>query len=158
MDSEMGIVERTEEGWAWVLTQRGGGCEHCGHKGHCGVAEGGTDRMIVKAENTAHARIGDEVEVYLSNKTKLKNAFIVYMFPVLGLLAGAISGSRISGIIGLKGDLGTVIFSVFGLILAFLLARVFEARMKANRDLIPVVSRIRRQADTEPPHHEPQIC
>jgi sigma-E factor negative regulatory protein RseC len=151
MDTEKGTVQRVENGWAWVETTRKGGCDRCSQKGHCHLVGDGSNRMIIKAENVARASSGDLVEVFLSTKTRLKGIFIVYMFPVLGLLAGAIVGSSFSKGFGWNGDGGTVLFAVSGLILAFLLAKVFESRMKANRELTPIVSRIIRRVSTGSP-------
>ncbi len=93
MDIEKGTVQKIEDGWAWVETRRTGSCENCGQKSHCLMSGEGNDRMLVKAENVAQARAGDEVELYLNTKTKLKGLFMVYIFPVLGLLIGAIMGN-----------------------------------------------------------------
>ena len=39
---------------------------------------------------------------------------MIYMFPVLGLLIGGLTGNGISGLIGLNGDLGTVLSDARG--------------------------------------------
>lgn len=141
MRTEKGIVESIEGDWAWVLTRRKQACGHCGQKNLCHMVEG-MDHMVVKAKNPVRARKGDEVELYLSTKTKLKGLFILYMFPVLGLLIGAFSGNSLSAVFGLNKDLGMVLFTLSGLILAFLLAKLLTARMEANRELTPIVSRV----------------
>jgi sigma-E factor negative regulatory protein RseC len=145
METEKGTVQRIENGWAWVETKRTGSCEECSQKGHCHLSSGGNSRMIVKAENVAQARTGDEVEIYLNARTKLKGLFMVYIFPVLGLLIGAISGKGISRLIGLNSDLGTVLAGFCGMAIAFFLARVLGFRMKENNELTPIVSRIIRR-------------
>jgi sigma-E factor negative regulatory protein RseC len=145
MSIEKGIVQKTENGWTWVLTQRKGACNTCGHKGACHMVEG-SDRMVVKARNKAQAQIGDEVEIFLSTRTHLKTVFIVYMVPVLGLLAGAILASNLSLFLGVNEKWGMALFPILGLVLAFLLVRLFETRMKARRELIPVVTRVVRHS------------
>jgi sigma-E factor negative regulatory protein RseC len=145
MSIERGIVQKIEDEWAWVLAQRKGACDTCGHKGACHMVDG-SDQMVVKAMNTAHAQIGDEVEIFLSTKSHLKTVFMVYMVPVLGLLVGAISAKNLSVFFGLNVNLGMVLFPILGLVLAFLLVRLFEARMKARRELIPIVSRVIRRS------------
>ena len=86
MSEERGIVESVEPGWAWVKTKRSSACESCGSRHHC-LTQGG-DQMVVKAQNTVQAQKGDEVELYLSTGTRLKGTAIVYLLPVLGILAG----------------------------------------------------------------------
>ena len=150
MSTEKGTVRNIEGDWAWVSTRRKGACEHCSQKGRCLIIEGG-DRMLVKAKNTAHARVGDEVELYLSTKTKLKGQFILYMLPVLGLSVGAFSANSLSAVLGLNQSMGTVLFTLFGLILAFLLAKFLAARMEANRQLTLIVSRVVGRARSDHP-------
>jgi sigma-E factor negative regulatory protein RseC len=150
MSSEKGIVESVEDGWAWVVTRRKEMCQDCGHRGSCHMVQG-TDRMVIKAKNLAHARKGDEVELYLSTKTKLMGLFILYMFPVLGLLVGAFSANSLSETLGLNQNSGMVMFTLFGLIVAFLLARFLAGRMEASQKLTPLVSRVLRRAISSGP-------
>lgn len=65
MSAERGIVEKVESGYAWVKNKRSGGCSSCGSRHHC-LTQGG-DRVVVKAQNTARAKKGDEVELYLKD-------------------------------------------------------------------------------------------
>ena len=141
MSVEKGTVESTQDGFAWVLTRRKEACSDCGHKHHCHMVEG-MDRMRVKARNAARARVGDEVELYLSTKTKLKGLFVLYMFPVLGLFIGAFSAEPLSQLVGLSKNVGTVLFTVSGLVLALVLARFISGRMAAKEELVPLISRV----------------
>lgn len=156
MHAEKGVVQSIEDGWARVLARRKAACEDCGLKGSCNMIQGG-DRMLVKAKNTARARIGDEVELYLSTKTKLKGLFILYMFPVLGLLVGAFSSNSLSGFLGFNQNAGMVLFTLSGLILAFLLARFLASRMEARQELTLVVSRVVRRAAGAGPHSQMSV-
>ena len=156
METEKGTVQRIEDGWAWVETKRTGSCENCSQKGHCHLSSDANSRMIVKAENVAQARTGDEVEIYLNSRTKLKGLFMVYILPVIGLLLGAISGKGMSRLIGLNSDLGTVLTGFCGMAVAFFIARVLGFRMKENNELTPIVSRIIRHMQAGPPSHQIQ--
>ena len=151
MDIEKGTVQRIEEGWAWVETRRTGSCDNCDQKKHCLMIGEGNERMLVKAENVAQALTGDEVEIHHNTKTKLKGLFMIYMFPVLGLLIGALIGKGISDLMGLNGDLWTVLAALCGMALAFFLARILGFRMKENNELTPIVSRIIRRIHTGTP-------
>jgi positive regulator of sigma E activity len=100
------------------------------------------DRMRVKARNVARARVADEVELYLSSKTKLKGSFVLYMFPVFGMVIGAFSAKSLSGLLGLSLDIGMVVFTLSGLGLALVLARLASNRMATKGELMPVISRV----------------
>jgi len=138
---ERGMVEKVEAEWAWVKTKRSSACSSCGSRHHCSVVAGG-DRMMVKAKNTAQAKKGDEVELYLSSKTKLKCTAIVYLIPVFGIFAGAFSAQPLSRFLGLNPSLGMVVFTLTGLILAVYLMRYLANRMAAQQALTPSVKRV----------------
>jgi len=141
MSQETGIVESIDEKWVWVKTQRKSACSHCGHKDHCHIVEG-SDLMLVKAKNAADAKKGDEVELFISTATKLKCVFMVYMVPVFGLMIGAFSASSLSGLLGLNPKIGTVLFSLAGVVLAYILVRRYSNRMEIKDALTPLVKRV----------------
>ena len=140
MSAERGIVEKVEPGWAWVKTKRSGACNSCGSRHHC-LTQGG-DQMLVKAQNSVHAKKGDEVELYLSTKTRLKGTAIVYLLPVLGILVGALSANPLSEALGLNPSLGMAFFTLTGLISSVFLMRSLANRMAANQALTPLVKRV----------------
>jgi hypothetical protein len=86
MSAERGTVQKVEAGWAWVKTKRSSACSSCASRHHCLTQ--GSDQMVVKAQNSAQAQKGDEVELYLSTKTKLKSTAIVYLIPVYEPITG----------------------------------------------------------------------
>jgi sigma-E factor negative regulatory protein RseC len=148
MTVERGIVEKVEPGWAWVKTKRSSACASCGSRQHCLTQ--GADQMVVKAQNTARAKKGDEVELYLSTKTKLKGTAIVYLIPVLGIFIGAFSATSLSGALGLNPSLGMVIFTITGLVSAVFLMRYLADRMATRQLLNPLVKRVIRSARSVP--------
>ena len=148
MTAERGIVERVEPGWAWVKTKRSSACSSCGSRHHCLTQ--GNDQMVVKAQNTAEAKKGDEVELYLSSKTKLKGTAIVYLIPVLGIFAGAFSANPLSAAIGLDPSHGMALFTLTGLVAAIFLMRYLGKRMDAKQKLTPKVKRVIFSAPSRP--------
>jgi sigma-E factor negative regulatory protein RseC len=154
MSAERGIVERVEPGWAWVKTKRSSACESCGSRHHC-LTQGG-DQMVVKAQNTARAKKGDEVELYLSTKTKLKGTAIVYLLPVLGIFTGAFSAGPLSEAFGLNPSLGMALFTITGLVSAVLFMRYLADRMAARQTLNPLVKRVIMSARSLPTENSKQ--
>jgi positive regulator of sigma E activity len=98
--------------------------------------------MLVKARNTAGAKKGDEVELYLSTGIKLKGTAIVYLLPVLGIFAGAFSANPLSNMLGLNPSLGMALFTFAGLVAAVFLMRYLANRMGSKQALNPVVKRV----------------
>ena len=149
MSAERGIVENVEQGWAWVKTKRSSACASCDSRHHCSIVEGG-DRMVVKAQNTARAKKGDQVELYLRTKTKLKGTAIVYLIPVLGIFLGAFSADPLSEALGLNQSLGMAVFTLTGLVMAVFLMRYLANRMAAGQTLTPLVKRVIMSARSMP--------
>ena len=148
MTAERGIVERVEPGWAWVKTKRSSACSSCASRHHCLTQ--GNDQMVVKAQNTAKAKKGDEVELYLSTGIKLKGTAIVYLLPVLGIFAGAFSADPLSSVIGMNPTLGMAVFTFAGLVAAVFLMRYLANRMDSKQALNPVVKRVVFSARSAP--------
>ena len=148
MSAERGIVEKVEAGWAWVKTKRSSACSSCGSRHHCLTQ--GSDQMVVKAQNTAQAKKGDEVELYLSTKIKLKGTAIVYLVPVFGIFAGAFTANPLSAAIGINPSLGMAVFTLTGLVLSVFLMRYLANRMDSKQTLTPLVKGVVMSARSTP--------
>jgi sigma-E factor negative regulatory protein RseC len=148
MSAERGKVEKVEADWAWVKTKRSSACSSCASRHHC-LTQGG-DQMLVKAQNTARAKRGDEVELYLSTKTKLKGTAIVYLIPVFGLFVGAFSANPLSAAMGINPSLGMAVFTLAGLVLSIFLMRYMANRMDSKQALTPLVKRVIMTARSTP--------
>jgi sigma-E factor negative regulatory protein RseC len=148
MSAERGTVEKVEAGWAWVKTKRSSACSSCSSRSHCLTQ--GSDQMVVKAQNTAHAKKGDEVELYLSTKTKLTGTAIMYLIPVLGIFVGAFSANPLSEALGLNPSLGMALFTITGLVSAVFLMRYLASRMESKKALTPLVKRVIMRARSLP--------
>ena len=145
MSTEQGIVKQVEPGWAWVKAKRLGATSGCGCYDHCHMIEGG-NKMVIKAVNQAQAREGDVVVLYLSTSAKFKCIATVYLLPVFGLLAGALSSNYLSRLIGLDPSSGMALFTVAGVVAAVLLMRLLANRMAHQERFTPIVKRIVRPA------------
>ena len=70
---------------------------------------------------------------------------MVYMVPVFGLMIGAFSAGSLSGLLGLNPKIGMVLFSLAGVVIAYLLVRRFSNRMETKDALTPLVKRVVRR-------------
>ena len=126
MTTEKGIVEKTENGFAWVKAQRKSACGTRASKSNCGLIDGGS-QMLVKTTNAIGAKKGDSVEFYIASGLNLKCTFIIYMIPVFGLLCGALSAAPLAGFLGLNATVGMVVFTLLFFVLAAWRFRKAEA-------------------------------
>ena len=95
MATEQGIVLRTESESAWVKTNRSTACEGCTARGSCHTMGGGQE-MEVKAFNSAGARVGDRIVLSFETSSLLKATFLIYVFPIIFLIAGAALGQMLA--------------------------------------------------------------
>jgi positive regulator of sigma E activity len=144
MSTEQGIVKQVEPGWAWVKAKRLGASSGCGCYDHCHTTDG--NKMVIRAANPAHAKIGDVVVLYLSTSAKFKCIATVYLLPVLGLLAGAFASSFLSHLIGLDPAWGMALFTIAGVAAAVVLMRFLANRLAHQEGFTPIVRRIVRPA------------
>lgn len=97
--------------------------------------------MVLEAINQTGAEAGQEVIVAYETESELKASFILYIIPLLGLLAGAVAGAWMD-------PLGNQDFSSaaagFGLMIAaFVLIRVYSRkRYVGPKGFCPVVEEI----------------
>ena len=139
--TEEGMVKRTMGSKAWVVTMRSEMCESCSSHGACHVL-GGSKDMEVEALNLVQARPGDQVLLTLEDQSLVKLSFLVYLFPILALIAGAALGQKIAPFLGTNPEL-----TAFGLAslcfgLAFVLIRIKDKKLEQTGAVIPKISRI----------------
>ena len=143
MATEEGIVIRTSGTSAWIRTQRSAACEHCHSKDSCKTMGGGND-MEVEAANRVVARTGDRVVVSFATASLIKATFLIYMFPILCLMAGAGIGVRLSQTVFPSVD-QSVLSALIGFgafVLAVVFVRIRGNRMAKEDQYKPVIIRI----------------
>lgn len=79
---EVGTVESVNDkhGTAKVVFDRKSACAKCGM---CLTANGDKMKVYVDVKNSLSAKVGDKVEVAMSDRFVLKAAFVVYLIPIL---------------------------------------------------------------------------
>ncbi|HUT44071.1 MAG TPA: SoxR reducing system RseC family protein [Desulfobacterales bacterium] len=93
MATERGIVIKLDSTTAWVKTTRTSACETCSAKSSCNVVENGKE-MEVEAINEAGAQVGDRIIISIETSSLLKASFLLYIFPILLMIAGAVIGQK----------------------------------------------------------------
>jgi len=126
MIEEVGtVVELRGKHLAMVLCQKSSLCDHCATAGACHIKDDGRARQV-EARNPLGATVGDRVRVAVSTRSFLQSSFIVYIVPLLALVAGAVIGKLVGETLvnGPNPDLLSAIFGVFFLVGSFLVIRV----------------------------------
>ena len=141
MITEEGMVKRTMGNKAWVVTKRSEMCEACASHGACKTLGGGKE-MEVEAINEAQARPGDLVLLTLEDQSLVKLSFLVYLFPILALIAGAALGQKLAPILGINLDLSSFGLGITFFGLAFVLVRIKDKKLGQTGAVVPKIARI----------------
>jgi len=141
MSTERGVVEKTENGFAWVRTQKKSACTGCASRSHCSGIVGG-NQMLVKVTNPIQAQKGDSVELYLSTSFQLKCTFIIYMIPVFGLITGALLAAPMSNLLMLGHSIGIAVFTISGLLVSVYFSRVLINKISREENINPIIRRM----------------
>lgn len=127
MATEQGIVLRTGSESAWVKTNRSSACEGCTARGSCHTMGGGQE-MEVKALNSAGARVGDRIVLSFETSSLLKATFLIYVFPIIFLIAGAALGQMLAPHLGFSPSALSVLLGF-----TFFFSALFIIKARANK-------------------------
>ena len=144
MITENGIVTDVTSSVAWVKTTRSTACEHCTSKESCGTAENQKE-MIVMVKNILNVKKGDHVIIGLETSPMLFLTFLLYVFPIILLLIGALIGNSLAPSFQMDPSLVSMIsgFSFFGL--AFYFIRKKNNVLSKKEEYKPYLIRKRSQ-------------
>lgn len=141
MATEEGIVCRIDATTAWITTTRSSACETCASKGSCGTLGGGRE-MEVQAFNTAGAQVGDRVVISVETASLFKLAFLLYIFPILAMFAGALLGHTAAPFLNFEATHLSVVCAFLFFLLTFVLIRFSGNRLARKDAYRPKVVRI----------------
>ncbi|MEW6673192.1 MAG: SoxR reducing system RseC family protein [Thermodesulfobacteriota bacterium] len=145
MATEEGIVCKTDATTAWITTTRSSACESCASKKSCNTLGSATE-MEVQAVNTAGAQVGDRVVISFETASLFKLSFLLYIFPILAMFAGALLGQTVAPYLHVDATILSVVcgFLFFGL--AFGLIRLRGNRLAQKDEYRPRVIRILKRS------------
>ncbi len=143
----IGLVLNTKDKYATVSTSRTGACAECAEKFSCSseISEEKGVPEVITAINPIQAKPGDYVEFDLSGHTELKVSLIVWVIPLIGLITGAFTGSRLSET--LSQDSGTLLGAFLGFIITFSIIMIYDRYFVDKEKLIPLISKKVQKSD-----------
>ena len=124
MATEEGIVIKTDSQTAWVRTTKTGACKACAARSSCQTMGGGKE-MEVEAINRAGAKVGQKVVLSFDTSPLLKATFLLYVFPIIAMVAGAFIGQKMAVFLNFDASMLSALmgFSFLGLTLFFVRSR-----------------------------------
>ena len=121
------VIELREDNMAVVRFQRSDACGHCN-----ACFTFGSTEADIEIDNICNAAVGDIVSIELHGGSMLKASVIAYGIPLIGLILGAVLGSRIGDIYAAVGGIllcGATFFILRGLNPRFAKMGEFKPRM-----------------------------
>ena len=122
MATETGMVIQIKGEYAVVKTQRAAGCGACTEKETCHSMGGGRE-IEFTAINDANAGAGEQVVLDFKTSRMLKLSMLIYIFPILALVIGAVIGHNWAISAGIDPSVGAAVpgflafFAAIGIIL-----------------------------------------
>jgi sigma-E factor negative regulatory protein RseC len=143
MATEQGVVIKTDAGATWVKTTRTGACEGCSAKASCHSSDAG-EEMEVNVINEIGAKAGDRIVLSFETGSLLKATFLLYMFPILLLILGAVIGQETASFFGFNssGFYAVTGFSFFGA--ALLIVKIKANQLAKKREYRPKIIKIEK--------------
>lgn len=118
---QTGIVKKLNTHTAEVEIVRSSACgDSCAS---CGLCAG--QNAVVEAENTIGAKAGDTVVMDMADKKVLYAAFLVYIVPIIALIAGYFAGAAL-----FNGEAAGVAAGFIAMALAFSVIILTDRRRK----------------------------
>lgn len=136
---EVGKVVGIKDDMVTVEVERSAACQGCRA---CRLSTGG--KMLTEARNLVGAGIGDRVRVEIAPKAFLTATFVVFMIPLILLVAGFILGSFLAFLFNRPAysqGMG-VFFGFVFLALSLLIVRAVDRRATKTRKLQPIITQV----------------
>ena len=143
MATEEGIVIKIGSDKAWVKTSRTSACKACASRKSCHLSEDGQE-MEVEVFNDMGAKVGDRILLGVATSALLKISFLLYIFPILLMLIGAVVGQEISASLALDGSGLSALLGFASFLVAFVLVRLHGRRLSRNQAYYPRIIKILR--------------
>lgn len=130
------IVVKVDKQFALVQANQGNGCEQCNGKG-CGT--GKLSQMFCskprqfQVDNPINAGIGDEVIVSVAEGAVLRGIGLVYLLPLVLLVAGAMLGSNWAAQASQRDGYAAA-GALMGLVAGFVFAKWFSSRQARQKN------------------------
>lgn len=141
MATEQGIVLRTESKAAWVKTTRSSACQGCTARNSCHTLSDSKD-MEVKALNLAGAREGDRIVLSFETKSLLKATFLIYVFPIIFLVVGAVIGQMLAPLVAIDPSTLSVLLGFSCFFAALFMMKTRANKMAAKNAYQPKITKI----------------
>jgi len=139
MATEKGIVIKIESGTAWVRTLPSEACSGCSS---CGTCNAQREDAEVEVINEVGAQIGDRILIDIKTSAYLKATFLLYVFPIIGLTAGAMLGVQFAAHYAYDASACSAAFGFGAFFMTVFVVRIVGNRMGREQAYRPKIVKI----------------
>lgn len=155
MATEEGIIIKVLETTAMVKTRQMTACESCAERDHCHTSGGSKKIMEVEAVNTAGAKLGDTVVVSFETGQLFKLSFLLYVFPVILMIIGALLGERVAENFQGNPSAYSAFFGFSFFFAAMAVVKLMDKNARKTGKYRPEIIKIKRKAGIGPSQTPP---
>jgi sigma-E factor negative regulatory protein RseC len=145
MATEEGIVIKLNQTTAIIRTTRKTACESCSEKHSC-TSIGSGQEMELEADNPIKAQLGDRVTVSLQTGKLMTASFLLYVFPILLMIVGALLGDHLAKIYQADPSIMSVGFAFLFFFIAFGIIKLKDIQAKKSGSFRPKIIRINKKS------------
>lgn len=134
------IVEIVDDKTVKIKMQKHSACASCGK---CASSTDKKD-IIVEADNSIGAKLGDYVEVNMDSINVIKAASIAYIIPLIALLGGTIAPYTLLSYMNLKFNI-ELISGAIGLgltAITYFIIKGKDSKFRDSRTYIPIITKV----------------
>jgi sigma-E factor negative regulatory protein RseC len=132
---------------AQVLTNRQSACGGCQADHGCRSCLATNDKAVFTVQNPAGALPGDLVVIQQSADAFYTGAVLLYLLPVVTMVAGALIGSQMAGTAAGDGTARAIIGGLLGLVGGFGLTLLLSRHRRFRNWIVPRITRIHRRRE-----------
>jgi len=140
MVTEQGVIEDVSGQRTLVRIKKSSACATCESRGNCEVVSG--KNMVVEVANDLGAGKGDHVELSVPSGAVLKLSLLVYILPVVALIAGAFAGGAFAGVLHVPLSLASVIGGFLVMGITFYALKRLDRSLRPRSEFHPRMTRI----------------
>jgi sigma-E factor negative regulatory protein RseC len=140
MITENGIVSNANASTAWIKTIRASSCKSCSSRDNCETAQN-KQEMIVTVKNTLAVEKGDHVVIGLEAKSLITLSFLLYVFPIILLIIGAVIGDSLAPVFDMSPSLAAMAIGFLLFAVSFLFIRRKSNQLSKKNEYKPFLVR-----------------
>lgn len=140
MSYETGIVVEKSGSSVRVEAEAYHACASCAARHTC-IPGGEVKKRSLVITNSIYAEPGDYVEFIIQEKSVVASSLLLYLFPVIALIAGSAAGLSLDHVFHVDKDLSAGICGLVAFLLSFVIIRLISPVISNSSSFMPKLTR-----------------